>query len=159
MKNDMLVKLFNLEKSYDHEKLKAEGITILRPLSPDNERVLDFIRTHFADSWASEVAVALNQSYPTAFIAVKDKKIIGFAAFEATGKTYFGPTGVDPEYRGFGVGTALLLESLVAMRNMGYNYAIIGGVGSARGFYEKVVDAMWIEDSFPGIYQRAISRN
>lgn len=159
MKGDMIVKLYNLEDSYDFPKLKENNINIIRPLSPDNEAVLNFIKTNFSASWASETAVALNQPFATCFIAVKDKKIIGFAAFEATGKAFFGPTGVDPTYRGLGVGTALLLKSLLGLRDLGYTYAIIGGVDSAREFYKKTVGAEDIPDSFPAIYQRVISRN
>lgn len=75
MKGDMIVKLYNLEDNYDYPKLKEHNINIIRPLSPDNETVLNFIKTHFAQSWASETAVALNRPFATCFIAVQDKKL------------------------------------------------------------------------------------
>lgn len=159
MKTDMIVKLLDLEKSYSFPELEAKGIKIIRPLSPDKHIVLDFIKTHFAEAWASETDVAFSKAFPTCFIAVHEGKVIGFAAYEATGKAYFGPTGVDEKYRGLGVGKALLLESLVGLRELGYTYAIIGGVGSAKGFYEKVVGAISIPDTYPGIYSRRISNN
>ena len=54
--------------------------------------------------------------------------------------------------RGRGIGKALLLAALNAMRESGYAYAIIGGVGPAE-FYEKAVGAVLIEGSSPGIYR------
>ena len=51
-----------------------------------------------------------------------------------------------------GIGRALLLRSLAAMRAEGYAYAVIGGVGPQE-FYKKCVGAMLIPDSVPGIYR------
>jgi len=42
------------------------------------------------------------------------------------------------------------------MKNLGYAYAIIGGVGPAS-FYEKAVGAKLIEGSDPGIYKGIMS--
>ena len=50
-----------------------------------------------------------------------------------------------------GIGEALLRVSLTAMRDAGYGYAIIGGVGPAE-FYRRTVGAIEIPDSNPGIY-------
>jgi GNAT superfamily N-acetyltransferase len=69
----------------------------------------------------------------------------------------FGPTGTDEKARGLGVGAALLVASLAAMREAGYAYAVIGGVGEhVSGFYQKVVAAVEIADSEPGIYRDRI---
>lgn len=51
---------------------------------------------------------------------------------------FFGPTKVLESYQGKGIGKALLLRSLHALKDEGYIYAIIGGIGPAR-FYEKNV--------------------
>ena len=53
--------------------------------------------------------------------------------------------------QGKGIGKALLLASLWALREMGYVYAIIGAAGPVR-FYQKTVGAIIIPDSEPGIY-------
>lgn len=74
----MLVKLLNLEEHYDFPELLEHGVKIVRPLAPDNHLVLEFIKTHFAESWASEVAVALNQPFPTYFVAIKKTKVNKF---------------------------------------------------------------------------------
>ena len=82
---------------------------------------------------------------------MQEKRIVGFAAYEVTRRNYFGPTGVREDLRGSGLGAALLFRCLESMREMGYAYAIIGGVGPAE-FYEKVCGAFVIPGSETGIY-------
>ncbi len=55
-------------------------------------------------------------------------------------KGFFGPTGVDESARGKGIGHALLLKTLLDMRDQGYGYAIIGGAGPVD-FYQRSVGA------------------
>lgn len=156
-KGDMLVKLYDLP---DHrpllEKLAEEGISIKRVLSPDRGRVLGFVQKEFGDGWMHECEQALYTQPATCYIAVKDKQVIGFGCFEATAKNYFGPVGVQKDCRTGGVGTALTLSCLHAMWEMGYAYAIIGWVGDARAFYEKICGAEFIPNSHPGVYKRMI---
>ena len=64
----------------------------------------------------------------------------------------FGPVGVREDYRGRGIGKALLLASLHAMAGEKYAYAIIGWVGPIQ-FYAETVGATVIEGSEPGIFQ------
>jgi GNAT superfamily N-acetyltransferase len=85
------------------------------------------------------------------FIALENNQLLGFGCYEATCKNFFGPTGVNEHTRGKGVGKALLLACLQAMRAEGYAYAIIGGVGPAE-FYAKIAGAVLIEGSTPGIF-------
>ena len=77
--------------------------------------------------------------------------MVGFAGYECTRRGFFGPTGVIPAAQGKGIGKALLLASLTALREMGYVYAIIGAAGPVD-FYQKAVGAIVIPDSEPGIY-------
>ncbi|MBP5231616.1 MAG: GNAT family N-acetyltransferase, partial [Clostridia bacterium] len=62
---------------------------------------------------------------------------------------------VEESLRGRGIGGALLLRCLEAMRDEGYGYAIIGGAGPVD-YYRKVCGAEIIEDSVPGIYKDLI---
>ncbi len=78
--------------------------------------------------------------------------MLGFACYDATAKNFFGPTGVDPAWRGRHIGAGLLLLALQAMADEGYGYGIIGGAGPTE-FYEKIVHAQVIEGSTPGIYR------
>jgi GNAT superfamily N-acetyltransferase len=88
----------------------------------------------------------------TCFIAVKDGKILGFACYDSTLKGFFGPIGVDPGAHRKGLGKALLLRTLEAMRDAGYGYAAIGWAGPVN-FFKKTVGAVVIEGSEPGVYR------
>ncbi|MCS0787578.1 hypothetical protein NX021_05290 [Cytobacillus firmus] len=63
----------------------------------------------------------------------------GFAAFDVyrNRKGYFGPMGVVKTSRIKGAGNALLHHCLRDMKEIGYEYAIIGGAGPIE-FYEKL---------------------
>lgn len=155
--SDMLVKLYELkDESELFTRLSNLGIQIKRVLSPDRTKVLDYVRDNFHENWVNECLAALSNNPTTCYVAVKDKKIIGFACYDATAKNYFGPTGVSEEARGNGVGSALLNKCLSSMWEDGYGYAIIGWCSGAAKFYEKAVNATVIENSFPGIYNRMI---
>jgi len=78
--------------------------------------------------------------------------IVGFAAYECTSRNFFGPEGVAESHRRRGIGKALLIACLHGLREMGYAYGIIGGVGP-HAFYEKACGATLIEGSSPGIYR------
>ena len=154
---DLLVKLYELPSNAENiERLKKENILIKRALSPDKHIVLDFIRKNFGEGWASECDAAFANLPVSCFIAVKDKKVVGFACYEATCKGFFGPIGVHDSMRGYGVGKVLLIECLQAMYNEGYGYAIIGGGTGVADFYINTVGATIIEGSSPGIYSRMV---
>lgn len=152
---DMLVKLYDLPDSQDkYKKLEKEGIRIIRPMTPNKTKVVEWVREKFGDGWADEISAAFTHFPVSCFIAydVKDNKILGFAGYDCTYKDFFGPTGVDESARGKGIGGALFLRCMEAMRDEGYGYAIIGGVGPAE-FYKKTVGAVIIEGSDVGIYK------
>lgn len=150
---DMLVKLYDLPPSHDMVgRLAADGISIRRALPPEKHTVLAWVRGNFSEAWASETDVAFARQPVSCFIAIQDKRLLGFACHDATCRNFFGPTGVDPGARGKGIGAALLLACLEAMRGQGFGYAIIGGVGPAD-FYANTVGAVPIEGSRPGVYR------
>ena len=149
---DMLVKLYALPDSREaYESLRKAGITTRRALAPEKHKVVAWVKERFSEHWASEVDVAFERQPVTCFIAVRQKVILGFACHDATCPNFFGPTGVDPNERGRGIGKALLFNCLEAMKQQGYGYAIIGGVGPAE-FYTRTVGATPIEGSEPGVY-------
>ena len=133
------------------ERMKQAGVTIRRPLAPEAQLVTSWVKETFGDGWASETGVALTRMPPTCFIATQRDRLVGFSCRESIARGFFGPTGVAEESRGLGIGHALLLASLLDLKNMGYGYAIIGDVGPSA-FYEKTVNAMPIPDSSPGIF-------
>jgi hypothetical protein len=150
---DMLVKLYALPDSGDtFERLGAAGIETRRALAPERHKVVAWVRHNFSEAWASEVEVAFSRQPISCFIATRQKNILGFACHDATCPNFFGPTGVEANERKHGIGKALLFNCLEAMKQQGYGYAIIGGVGPAE-FYAKAVGAVPIERSEPGVYR------
>ncbi len=155
---DMLVKLYDLkDNSKLYEDLEKTGIRILRPMTPNKYKLHDWILEHFHIGWANEIDAAFARLPVSCFVAydVKEKKIVGFGGYDCTYKGYFGPTGVDEAYRGRGIGKALTLRCLEAMRDEGYAYGIIGSVGP-KDFYNKICGATVIEGSDPSIYKDLI---
>jgi ribosomal protein S18 acetylase RimI-like enzyme len=149
---DLLVRLYDLPDSGElYRKVEEAGVRLRRPNGYERHIVADFVRRHFSPKWVSEAKVAFSRQPPSCFIATKQKEIVGFACYETTMKGYFGPTGVAESARGMGLGKALLFKALEALRDDGYAYAVIGGVGP-REFYEKACGAFEIPGSNPGIF-------
>ena len=148
-KMDLLVNLYDLQCRYEPEKLKEHGIVIKRALSPDKTAVLDFMKTYYTQGWADETEHAFSNSPVTCYIAVKEKEIVGIAAYDATAKGYFGPIAVKPGVKGGGVGPALLHDTMLGMKEAGSGYAVIGWVDDAVGFYDKCIKHTKIPDSEP----------
>ena len=164
---DMLVKLYSLpELAPPLAHLKTLGIAI-RQADPDEKHTLArWVRKHFQDSWALGCEVALEQRPISCYIAIEQQpastadsnpydlpteRLIGFACYDVASKGMFGPIGVHEAYRGRGVGTALLLACLYAMKTDRYAYAVIGWAGPVE-FYAKAAGATLISDSEPGIF-------
>lgn len=149
---DMLVRLYELPDSTDvYAKVAAEGVTLRRARAFEKHTVAAFAREHFSPKWVSEVEVAMTRQPIACFIATRDQAILGFACHDTTQRGFFGPTGVSENARGLGLGKALLMRSLEALREIGYAYAIIGGVGP-KEFYAKNCGAIEIPGSDPGTY-------
>lgn len=149
---DMLVRLYDLPDSTAlYQEIAANGITLRRARAFEKHTVEEFARRNFSEKWASEVAVALTRQPVACFIATRDKEILGFACYDTTQRGFFGPTGVVENARGLGLGKALLMKSLEALRETGHAYGIIGGVGP-KDFYAKTCGAIEIPGSDPGTY-------
>jgi GNAT superfamily N-acetyltransferase len=130
---------------------------VRRAAAAERGAVVEFARAHGSPGWADECVAAFARLPLACFIAVENDELVGFACYEATCRNFFGPELVHPERRGRGVGRALLLASLHAMRAEGYAYAIIGWA-SAIEFYRRAVGALVIDGSEPGIYPAKLLR-
>lgn len=149
---DMLVRLYDLPESAGiYAGVATKGVTLRRARAFEKHTVSDFVRVNFSPKWVSEVEVAMTRQPISCFIATREKEIVGFACYETTQRGFFGPTGVSEAVRGLGLGKALLFKALEGLRDIGYAYAIIGGVGP-REFYEKNCGAIEIPGSNPGTY-------
>ncbi len=156
---DMLVRLQDLPSFESLEKslAKKEGIIFRRPIAPEKHIVIHWVRETFGEYWGSEVDVSFGRQPVSCWIAQRENNILGFACYEATARNFFGPTGTLESERGKGIGKILLIKTLESMKEMGYGYAIIGGVGP-EDYYKKVVDARVIDGSEKSIYENLIRK-
>ena len=149
---DLLVPLYRLP---DLEI--PDGCWVGRPLQHQSTHILNFILEEFGDGWRAEATAAFANTPPRIFVAVQrdSSEIMGFCCWDCTALGFLGPVGVADKSRGTGVGRALVLSVLHSMREAGYGYAVIGGVGPVE-FFQSVCDARVIEGSDPGIYGNPI---
>ena len=150
--SDMLVKLYELPEDAALAVPRDESVQIRRAMAPDKQLVVEWVKEHSDVSAAGECDVCFAHTPISCFIATRGTQILGYACYDATAPDFFGPTRVLDEEQGGGIGKALLLRCLAAMRAEGYAYAIIGGVGPQE-FYAKCAGAVLIPDSTPGIYR------
>jgi predicted N-acetyltransferase YhbS len=143
--------LVNLLKLPPLEAIAPSQILVRRAQPFELTRVRSFVEQNFSTAWADEISVGFANKPVSVYIAIEEKKIVGFAAYECTRKAFFGPLAVVEEARARGIGNALLLACLHALRELGYVYGIIGHAGPIK-FYERAVGAIVIPDSDPGIY-------
>lgn len=157
---DMLVRLQDLPSVLSLEKSleKKEKIIFRKAIAPEKHLICEWVHQEFGDYWKSEVEVAFSRQPITCWIAQRGNTLVGFACYETTAKNFFGPTGTLESERGKGIGKILLIKALESLKEMGYGYAIIGGVGPAE-FYEKVVGAKEIEGSEISIYQNLLRKS
>lgn len=149
---DMLVRLYDLPDSTAlYERVEAGGYRLRRARAFERHDVTEFVGREFSEKWVSEVEVAMSRQPVACWIATRERAVAGFACYDTTMRGFFGPTGVSESARGAGLGKALLMRSLESMRELGFAYAVIGGVGP-KEFYEKVCGAIEIPGSDPGIY-------
>jgi GNAT superfamily N-acetyltransferase len=155
---DMLVRLYALPDSADAVARAARSDARIRRAEQwERLALLAFVRANFGPGWLAECEAAFARLPITCFVAIRGVDIVGFACHDVTRPDFFGPAGVAPSARGNGIGAALTLTALAAMRDAGYAYAIIGGVGPAA-FYARVAGAVAIEGSTPGVYDVAVAR-
>lgn len=128
------------------------SVTIRPALPPELHVVIDWVQAHFSKNWASEVAVAFSRQPVACLIAVENGKLLGFACYDTTARGFFGPTGVDPDARGRGLGLALFSAALQTMKTLGHAYAFIGDAGPTD-FYVKTAGAVEIPAPDKGIYE------
>lgn len=145
---DLLIKLYELPIAH----AVPDGCLVRRAMAYEMSTIADWVRTRFGTGWADECTVALSRTPAACYVATRAGSLQGFACFDSTALGMFGPIGVDAAARGNGVGKALLIACLAAMREHGYAYAVVGGAGSTS-FYRSVVDVIEIAGSTPGVYR------
>lgn len=173
--SDMLVKLYTLpDASLLLKNLKNKNIEIRQAKPAEKKSIVDWVHQRFSAAVAAECEAAIEQRPITCYIAIEKQKdiqqpitsyddlpaerLLGFACYDVTSKGMFGPEGVCIERRRQGIGTALLLTCLNAMKMDRYAYAVIGWAGSQE-FYAKAVGATVIDGSEPSVYTGPLLTN
>ena len=156
---DLLVNLLKLPPLGPAlEGVRGAGIIVRRAQPWESGPVRLFIIENFEPGWADEIAVGYANKPVSIYLAVRERRVVGFAAYECTRRAFFGPMGVTVEERGRGTGGALLVACMWGLREMGYVYGIVGGAGPTE-FYERAVGATVIPGSQPGIYEGSLIRD
>ena len=166
--SDMLVQLYSIPELWPRQAaLAGRGVEIRQALPAEKRIVADWASRCFSGSTAGWCEVAIEQRPVTCFIAVEKQAqadlatspydlppeiLLGVGCYDTVAKGMFGPAGVRPDRRGQGIGSALLLACLHAMKAERYAYAIVGWAGVPE-FYAKTVGAVPIAGSEPGVYR------
>jgi N-acetylglutamate synthase-like GNAT family acetyltransferase len=130
---------------YTFPKMNSQHL-IRKVQKNDKENLVRFVEGHFSQEWSQTIREAFFLNEPTISIAFdKKENITGFAGFDIyrNKKGYFGPMGVSVSNRTKGLGYALLHHCLKDMKEIGYEYAVIGEAGPIE-FYEKACQAVVI---------------
>jgi predicted N-acetyltransferase YhbS len=117
----------------------GSDVELRRATADDTAALGDFARD-FSDAWADEAARAVRRDPPTAFLALREGRVAGFACHGVYRDGWFGPTGVDPAERGNGLGEALLRLCLDDLAAAGTEVAQISWIGP-MAFYHRTVGA------------------
>lgn len=134
------LRAIDLDTAGTETRLAASGVTVRAAAPADRTMLLDWARSTWNDTWAGEIAAALDPDRPTGgcHIAIRDISVLGFAAYGANRPSWFGPMGTDPAARGLGVGSVLLRRCLAQQRAAGIRRVQIAWAGPIA-FYSRAV--------------------
>ena len=149
----MLVKLYELKPDPALDKrMSDQGVVIRRVLPPELRALVSWIVPRFGEGWVSEVDG--RRRAPAVAPASSRSRMERSPALPAMTRRRAASSARPASMRrmrGKGIGHALLLATLLDLRDQGYGYGIIGGAGPTD-FYARIVGAIPIEGSIPGIY-------
>jgi len=120
--------------------LRAKGVTVRRAASGDAERIYALCESQDHAGWVAETAMGLQRRPPTLHIALKDGRVIAFAAHSICGPRHFGPMLTDAGLRGLGIGSVLLKRCLLDWQRQGLTRCEISWTGPIP-FYARAVGA------------------
>ncbi|MBU9723041.1 MULTISPECIES: GNAT family N-acetyltransferase [Bacillaceae] len=142
---DMIVSL----RSYSFPNILLDNITFRQAEESDAIVLKNFIQKEFGDGWLASIENGFLKEDIPIFIALDNKRILGFACFDVVRnkKGLFGPMGTTRTKRLEGIGYTLLHMCLNEMKQIGYEYAVIGEAGPLE-FYEKACNAVVIPKTY-----------
>lgn len=120
----------NFSTEDEENKLLNDNIVCRRASIEDKKAIIEWTEKNFK-AWIGEISEAFNNSPVSLFIAELNGKVEAFSAYEVNNKGtgWFGPMGTTSNLRGKGIGGILLKKCLLAMKEIGFNKAIIPWVG------------------------------
>lgn len=135
---DLIVSL----KEYSYPDVTVGERIIRRATQADFIALRDFVENEFGNGWIESIVNGFCETNIPIFLAIEKDRIIGFACYDVVRKKkgLFGPMGTAIHHRGQGIGYQLLHQSLRAMQEHGYAYAIIDEAGPIE-FYERACNA------------------
>jgi N-acetylglutamate synthase-like GNAT family acetyltransferase len=138
---DMIVSL----KDYSFPNIPTSNITFRKAEQSDATSLKTFVEKEFGNGWLNSIENGFLKEETPIFIALDDNDIVGFACFDVVRrkKGLFGPMGTSFSNRVQGIGYTLLHFCLREMKEIGYEYAVIGEAGPTE-FYEKACNAVVI---------------
>ena len=110
--------------------LERRGIFLERAAESDRAAVCRWLRGLWP-SWEAELLRSFAHRPACLHLARLGREPIGFAAYHPQNPSSggFGPMGVDPRYRGFGIGGCLLKGCLHDLKRLGFDDVVIPWVG------------------------------
>ena len=143
----------NWDTEADEARLAAHAIGVRQATKADRPALGHLLNAHWP-AWQTEADRALTHDPPTLHLALRDRTVLGFAAYDANnvGTGWFGPMGTAPEVRGLGVGAVLLRRCLRDLRRQGLDRATIAWA-TALPFYERACGAT-VERRFRRVEKR-----
>ena len=138
---DMIVPL----KDYSFPTILKNNLTFRKAKQSDATLIKKFVEKEFGKGWIESIENGFLQEDVPIFLALERQEIIGFACFDVVRrkKGLFGPMGTSLSNRMQGIGYTLLHYCLYEMKEIGYEYAVIGEAGPLE-FYEKACNAVVI---------------
>jgi GNAT superfamily N-acetyltransferase len=106
-------------------EVRLEDATVRKAKLSERERFTKWATEVFSPFWGFEVSEAFKFDPPKLWIGEQAGKTLGFSVYGALEPHWFGPIGVDPNSRKRGLGSVLLFNSLVSMREEGQRIAVI----------------------------------
>ncbi|MBD3177260.1 MAG: GNAT family N-acetyltransferase [Armatimonadia bacterium] len=120
------------------DKLSRDGISV-EPLGEGwIPRFFAFLRDEAPADWSRHARQILHDGAPPAdiIVAIHGERVVGYCQSEGS---HFGPFGVAADYRGRGVGTALLATCLYRMKQRGEHCAwVVWTSERAAPVYERL---------------------
>jgi predicted N-acetyltransferase YhbS len=124
----------DLDVAAAQDALRSAGIEIRRACTADDGPLQQSLGSTWQQSWITEIVAALRSSQAGLYLAVQDRRYIGFCASGLNRRHEVGPVGTSPDRRGLGIGGVLLKRCLSDQRECGVTVAELVWAGPLSYF-------------------------